>query len=200
MAYAYLLFWQLEYLETSRVRLSPLLRFQRTPLQGLQIENHRILELERLETIESNTLIFLMAWRGPVAGPGPQKRVWATWFLVVFSTCLEHIISIVTLCKNVSAKKPVINGTGILKAFYGLHWRLEFFFFWLCFLKVTKSKIFFLRLLHTRLCAWHSKWYLISASWVTWVIRELPGIRICSVGSMITLPLKAVNKPRRLFT
>ena len=143
MAYAYLLFWQLEYLETSRVRLSPLLRFQRTPLQGLQIENHRILELERLETIESNTLIFLMAWRGPVAGPGPQKRVWATWFLVVFSTCLEHIISIVTLCKNVSAKKTSNQWHRNLKSILWFTLEAWIFFFLALFPQGHKIKNFF---------------------------------------------------------
>lgn len=79
------------------------------------------------------------------------------------------------------------------KAFYDLYCSLEFFGF--CFLKTIKSifKIFVCYIL--RLCAWHKKWYLISPCWVTWVIRELLGTRICHVGSMKSCCLKHWTNP-----
>ena len=61
--------------------------------------------------------------------------------------------------------------------------------FWALFPQGHKIKKFFLGLSYTRLCAWHNKWYLISTCWVTWVIGEPPGVRICKVGSLITLLL-----------
>lgn len=72
----FILIWfsETEHLEASRVRLLSLLRVQRTLLKRFQIENHRILELERLETIESNTLI-LMASRDPETGSRPKKKI-----------------------------------------------------------------------------------------------------------------------------
>lgn len=112
--------------------------------------------------------------------------------VLALSTCLVHTISILILCKDVSTKKTII-GHRNFKAFYDLYCSLEFFGF--CFLKTIKSifKIFVCYIL--RLCAWHKKWYLISPCWVTWVIRELLGTRICHVGSMKSCCLKHWTNP-----
>lgn len=192
VVYAYMVFWNSEHLGASGIRLLCLLRFQRTPLKIFQIENH----LKDLGPLDP---YFPEGLKRPRDWPKATERSWARFlisspcFFYLSCTCNFHSNAMLR-CQH--QKKPkntntIIKGTGILKHFMICTVALNFYGFY--FLTITRLVFLFCFVFVcyiSRLYAWHKKWHLISACWVTWVIRELLGTRLCYVGSVKPYCLK----------